>query len=263
MLVKVHACRISDCPDHHFSICITHAAPVSPHEVLETSDGGQKHIFPIIVKEVQQAIKDLIYLVHISLGLSRILGPWFRPILLFIGDYYDILSWFVTTCHHVRDVLELRPDGVHTGMCTLQKLGSEWNFPTKTPPFKGFGPAHAPLIFANLIATFVEPTNENAGFSINVWFLSKVGGACQQDQRLSLIFNLYGLLHVQFQGRKLVENFKLVNYDVTMLPTLKWDKQQKIWWIKHCFMNKTTQTVQGYQTMYLQLILLKWGHCQH
>ena len=70
-------------------------------------------------------------------------------------------------------------------------------------------------------------------------------------------FQLCGFLHMQFHGRKLVEILKLANYDITMLPMLKWDKQHKVWWIKHCFTNKTTQTVQGYRTMYLQLILLK------
>ena len=34
--------------------------------------------------------------------------------------------------------------------------------------FKGFWPAHAPLIFTDPIVTFVKPTNQNAGFTINV-----------------------------------------------------------------------------------------------
>ena len=39
------------------------------------------------------------------------------------------------------------------------------------------------LILADPNVTFVKQTNQNAGFPINVQFLNKVGGACQQDQR--------------------------------------------------------------------------------
>ena len=38
------------------------------------------------------------------------------------------------------------------------------------------------LIAADTIVTFVNLTNQNPGFTINVQFLDKVSGACQQDQ---------------------------------------------------------------------------------
>ena len=53
---------------------------------------------------------------------------------------------------------------------------------------------------ADTIVTFVNLTNQNPGFTINVQFLNKVGEACQQGQGSQWIIHLCGLLHMQNMG---------------------------------------------------------------
>ena len=112
-------------------------------------------------------------------------------------------------------------------MWSPQKQGSDWKFLVPKPSFYRFWAAHALLILANPIVTFVKPTNQNAGFMINVQFLDKVGRACQQDQRDQINYPLMWSAACAEHGMCLVENFKSANYDVTPLTYAETIKQKK------------------------------------
>ena len=72
------------------------------------------------------------------------------------------------------DALDLNLLWVTAG-CGLHKSKVQTeNFCAKTS-FYRFWAGTCPLILVNPIVNFVDPTNQNAGFMINVQFLNKVG----------------------------------------------------------------------------------------
>ena len=177
------------------------------HQTFQWSSHLSEGILLIIFKHFQESIHDVVYLISIHLCFCRILSSW-------VGEIFQIIIWHLknvgfgcaTLCHTGFLSVSVTHDALNADLmwgaqsCGLHKSKVQNEiFGAKPQLLKVLG-CMCTLIFTDSTVTFVNPTNQNLGFTINVQFLNKVGRACWQDQRNWWVSNWCGPLPVQDMG---------------------------------------------------------------
>ena len=189
--------------EDHLYICILYFFELGHHSSFQILDCHLECVLLIFSDKVLEFIHCLIQGLGILMSKASVLWPLCLQALFFI--IIIILDYFSLPC---------QCSGTKNLMWVQQKQCSEWKFWCKNLSFIGFG-LHMPF----------DPSWPNCHFCQSNQWESRILNHCSisQQRRWSLSTRSKEMITSQLgwstaharQGRKLVENLKLANYNVT------------------------------------------------